>query len=692
MAGVTKQKNAFKTTWSTFNLLDKIFFWFVLLAGLLFFVATIGYGNLFYSLALAAAMAAPLVFLWGLFKVKKSKYHMRRMLVGSLLMFFVGIPIAMAIEPEASKQETQARLAAEAKLAEETTKQQTEKLTEQSEPATVDFKETTPIEETQKQEEVAQDLTTDAEQPASSETSQVQVSPVDEPSSSTSSEQTASLGRTAVTEKDTVTKVVDGDTIYTSKYKIRIIGLDTPETKDPRKSVQCFGAEASKRMQELVGGKTVLLEIDDSQDTIDKYGRALRNVYLEDGTNVAYSMIRDGYGHEYTYNDPYQWRTEYKAAEKYAIENNKGLWAEATCSGMTSTATTEPTAETTEPDIDEATPSSPQLTSLKKIGNIIKLVGYGPNSSTVSLRLANDDRYDVATAEDGKFSLELPEDAAPFGTIDMESVSGFWIFKSYESLHDTYYYSTFDKEKTFKTSAYAPVITAVRDGSDGDEVRGYYLPNSKLLIKSGDTVLATDATDDRGVFSFTDVKTDTAYANIEIKSYTSAWLMFGIKEGNSLLRAYLNTKENKAFAELPITTKTVTKTESIAFKKVSQNDSTLEKGKTKVTQTGKAGERTITHKVTYRGDKKIKTEEVSNKVTTEPVTQITNVGTYVKPAAPAPRASSPAPTSSATGVVKMSRSGICHDTSSRYYSRTIYYTAYNTLSACLAAGGRVPEQ
>ena len=64
----------------------------------------------------------------------------------------------------------------------------------------------------------------------------------------------------------TVLKVVDGDTIHVSangqKLKIRMIGLDTPETVDPRKPVQCFGREASAQAKTILGGQSVYLETD----------------------------------------------------------------------------------------------------------------------------------------------------------------------------------------------------------------------------------------------------------------------------------------------------------------------------------------------------------------------------------------------------------------------------------------------
>lgn len=133
-----------------------------------------------------------------------------------------------------------------------------------------------------------------------------------------------------------VTRVVDGDTIYTAQHKIRIIGLDTPETVHPSKPVECFGAEASNKMKELVSGKNVYLVADPTQDSIDKYGRHLFHVYLEDGTNVAYEMINQGFGHEYTYNsNPHQYQSQYRAAQTSARENGRGLWSTSTCSGNT---------------------------------------------------------------------------------------------------------------------------------------------------------------------------------------------------------------------------------------------------------------------------------------------------------------------------------------------------------------------
>ena len=134
-----------------------------------------------------------------------------------------------------------------------------------------------------------------------------------------------------------VTKVVDGDTIEVDmngeNAKIRIIGIDTPETVDPRKPVQCFGKEASSKAKETLNGKYVTLVADETQGNTDKYKRYLRYVFLPDGTNYGLFMISNGFAHEYTYDSTYKYQSEYKSAEVDARNNNRGLWSPDTCSG-----------------------------------------------------------------------------------------------------------------------------------------------------------------------------------------------------------------------------------------------------------------------------------------------------------------------------------------------------------------------
>lgn len=132
-----------------------------------------------------------------------------------------------------------------------------------------------------------------------------------------------------------VVKVVDGDTLVIAmngkSETLRLIGIDTPETVDPRKTVQCFGKEASEKAKDLLSGNSVRLEMDVPQGERDKYGRRLAYAYLPSGMNVAEYMIAEGYGHEYTYNIPYKYQTDFKAAEQKAREEKRGLWADDAC-------------------------------------------------------------------------------------------------------------------------------------------------------------------------------------------------------------------------------------------------------------------------------------------------------------------------------------------------------------------------
>ncbi len=155
------------------------------------------------------------------------------------------------------------------------------------------------------------------------------------PNSSISPTQTTAVKSASDSALFPVTKVVDGDTIEVAmagkKEKVRLIGVNTPESVDPRKTVECFGKEASLKAKELIGIQQVRLVSDPTQDDRDKYHRLLRYVFLADGTLINKKLIEDGYGFEYTYDIPYQYQTEFKAAEKSAREANKGLWNEQAC-------------------------------------------------------------------------------------------------------------------------------------------------------------------------------------------------------------------------------------------------------------------------------------------------------------------------------------------------------------------------
>lgn len=123
------------------------------------------------------------------------------------------------------------------------------------------------------------------------------------------------------------TRVVDGDTIVVEingkQEKVRLIGVDTPETVHPNKPVEYFGKEASKFTKSMVEGKKVRLEYDWQRG--DKYGRLLAYIYLEDGTFLNAEIIKGGYGFAYT-KFPFKYLEDFRKYEREARENNRGLW------------------------------------------------------------------------------------------------------------------------------------------------------------------------------------------------------------------------------------------------------------------------------------------------------------------------------------------------------------------------------
>lgn len=121
-----------------------------------------------------------------------------------------------------------------------------------------------------------------------------------------------------------VTRVIDGDTIeIEGGERVRYIGIDTPETVDPRKTVQCFGVESSKKNKELVEGKMVRLEKDITDR--DKYKRLLRYVWLGD-TLVNLALVEGGFAHSYSYPPDIKYQDQFVTAERQAREAKLGLW------------------------------------------------------------------------------------------------------------------------------------------------------------------------------------------------------------------------------------------------------------------------------------------------------------------------------------------------------------------------------
>lgn len=127
-----------------------------------------------------------------------------------------------------------------------------------------------------------------------------------------------------------IASVVDGDTfkVYLSEkvITVRVLGINTPETVDPRRPAECYGQEASFKAKELLDGRSVKLVLNPNRESKDKYGRYLAYVYRDDGLFYNEFMIKEGYAKEYTVGTPYSFQKEFRADQKEAQSSKKGLW------------------------------------------------------------------------------------------------------------------------------------------------------------------------------------------------------------------------------------------------------------------------------------------------------------------------------------------------------------------------------
>ena len=122
-----------------------------------------------------------------------------------------------------------------------------------------------------------------------------------------------------------VTHVSDGDTLTVDclPKRVRLVGVDTPESTIKK---QCYGKEASNYTKQLLG-QSVYVEADPASGDLDRYGRPLRYIILEDGTNYNQKLIELGYGMLYVFNhQQFKYKDAFAAAEQRAHNANLGLW------------------------------------------------------------------------------------------------------------------------------------------------------------------------------------------------------------------------------------------------------------------------------------------------------------------------------------------------------------------------------
>jgi micrococcal nuclease len=127
----------------------------------------------------------------------------------------------------------------------------------------------------------------------------------------------------------TVTRVIDGDTIEVdiggTIYKVRYIGIDTPELDNERPEFCALAQEATRLNRQLVEGRDVRLEKDISET--DKYGRLLRYVYVND-TFVNAELVRQGLAWAKAYEPDTKYQGILEEAEAEARQAKVGIWQE----------------------------------------------------------------------------------------------------------------------------------------------------------------------------------------------------------------------------------------------------------------------------------------------------------------------------------------------------------------------------
>jgi micrococcal nuclease len=129
----------------------------------------------------------------------------------------------------------------------------------------------------------------------------------------------------------TVARVVDGDTIRVRiaghEERVRLIGIDTPESVKPGTPVQCFALAASARTKALLPEGTGVRLVRDVEQR-DQYGRLLAYVYrARDDLFVNLALARDGYAVALTVPPNVAHAEEFVAAARDAREKGRGLWS-----------------------------------------------------------------------------------------------------------------------------------------------------------------------------------------------------------------------------------------------------------------------------------------------------------------------------------------------------------------------------
>lgn len=190
----------------------------------------------------------------------------------------------------------------------------------------------------------------------------------------------------------TISKVIDGDTVTVNvdgkDYKLRMIGVDTPETVHPSKPVEYFGKEASDFSKKTLTGRKVYLEKDTSNT--DRYNRLLRYIWLEkpeslanptryDIENLMFNgiLLREGFANAASFPPDVKYQAIFKEIEKEAEAKGKGLWGE-------KSSQDNPSNEDIETTPEENDPSNGSNKDYQKENESDPLPEYRPGSDNTS--------------------------------------------------------------------------------------------------------------------------------------------------------------------------------------------------------------------------------------------------------------------------------------------------------------------
>lgn len=343
---------------------------------------------------------------------------------------------------------------------------------------------------------------------------------------------------------------------------------------------------------------------------------------------------------------PPTWRLITKAQPSLGLRRYRLLGATllfiAAC--IATPTSTQPAAEAAPAATKSATQ---QLHTLTRDGNTVTVTGLGNPDTNYTLTFSDSPKTEFRTDSNGSFSHSLPSATQTFGSMQLtRDTNGLW-FGGKET-YDTKYFTLGDTPALTSTQP-EPTIFGI-SGDSTYELSGLYTPKKTLLLKAGESTLASTTVDSSGRYVFTNIALATNYTQVAIyENVSTGW--FTSRHDKRTDAKYLDIEKRLVSNELPLYTKEVISTETIPFTSRTVSSARLAKGQTDKTQTGVAGTRTITHQVTYRGNQEVSRTLAKDDVSLQPIEEILTVGTYVAP----PVASVPkkqtqqAPQTTATG-------------------------------------------